>query len=974
MPEIDLDFAGSLLLLALEPDSGRLLAVPPRILACGASGALLLDLAYAGRIDTDLTDLQVIDDQATGRPLLDEILAVLVAHADGLTVPLAVALTAVRAEEVIEVVWDDLRARNAVCRKRRVRRWNRSEPDRYVVVDLARRADLVRRVRAAVCEDGPPEPRDAALVGLVDTCRLVPFLFAPDEIEARKERLACVGGLEFIGRGILHAVRRMEKESVTEQVGAFLGLAAETPAATAGGVPAIVSAVGHVYRKVGVLRGAHLLSRVNQSDGFDCPACAWPDPADRSPFEFCENGAKYMASEATPRGVDPTFFQRWSIEDLARQSPHRLHGWGRLTHPVIRRAGEGHYAPISYGEALDHATRVLRELPTPRQAAFYVSGRAPNEAVFLFQLLARRFGSPHLPDSASLCHEASAVALRESLGFGKGSVTLEDIEQADAIFLFGHNPGSNHPRMLTSLQRAVRSGCRIVAVNPLPEAGLLGFVNPREIAAVSGTATPLASLHLPVRINGDQALLQGMMKLLLESEDRHPGAVLDRAFIEQRTSGFDDLAASLRRLSWEAILRASGLDRDQIASAVDVFRGARRVVATWCLGLTQHVNAVATIQDVVNLLLLGGHVGRSGTGVFPVRGHSSVQGGRSMGAGAIPKAFRTALAREFGFEPPDPPGWTAVETVEAMHDGRCAALVSLGGNLAGALPDTEYVAEAFRKCRLTVHVATHLNLGHALSGREAIILPCLGRTETDTASPESFVTVEDAVGLVHRSRGCLAPVAPGLWSETRIIAELAYRMLGEDTRLPWLRWASDPDPVRDAIARVVPGFEDFNRRVREGAGFALPNPLRRGEFPTPDGRARFVVNDVSSARPGPGELLLMTIRSHDQFNTAVLGLDDRYRGIRQDRRVVFLNPEDMASRGLAPETLVDLGCTEGGRRRVASGYRAIPYPIAVGCAAAYFPEANVLVPIGPRAIHAGTPAYKSVVVKLRRAGGALWMD
>ena len=971
MPRVDLDFAGSLLLLALDPDSGRLLAVPPRILACAASGALLLDLAYAGRLDTDLTDLHVVDAQPTGRPLLDEILAVLAAHADGLTVPLAVALTAARSEAAIEVIWDDLKARGAVRRKRRVRRWGQPEPDRYEVVDLARRADLVRRVRAAVCEEGPPDPRDAALVGLADACRLVPFLFTADEIEVRKDRLACLGGLEFIGRGILHAVRRMEEKSIAEEVGAFLGVTAEAPAASAGGVPAVVSAMGHVYRNVGVLRGAHLLARVNQPDGFDCPACAWPDPADRSRFEFCENGAKYMASEATPRHVGPAFFRRWSVGDLVRQSPHRLHGWGRLAHPVIRRAGEAYYAPISYEEALDHAARVLRELPTPRQAAFYVSGRTPNEAVFLFQLLARRFGSPHLPGSADLCHEASAVALRESLGFGKGSVTLEDLEQADAIFLFGHNPGSNHPRMLTSLQRAVRSGCRIVAVNPLPEAGLLGFVNPREIAAVSGTATPLAALHLPVRINGDQGLLQGMMKLLLESADRHPGAGLDRTFIQQRTSGFDDLAAYLRRLSWDAIVRTSGLGRDQIAAAAAIFQGAQRVVATWCLGLTQHVNAVATIQDVVNLLLLGGHIGRPGTGVFPVRGHSSVQGSRSMGAGVLSDAFRAALAREFGFEPPEPPGWTAVETVEAMHDRRCAALVSLGGNLAGALPDTDYVAEAFRECRLTVHVATHLNLSHTLPAREAIILPCLGRTEADAASPESFVTVEDAIGLVHRSRGCLAPVAPGLWSEARIIAELARRIVGVDGRLPWSRWALDPDAVRDTIARVVPGFEDFNRRVREGASFALPNPLRRGEFPTPDRRARFVVNDLSAAEPGPGKLLLMTIRSHDQFNTAVLGLDDRYRGIRQDRRVVFLNPEDMASRRLAPGTLVDLVCTAGGRRRVAPGYRAVPYPIPVGCAAAYFPEANVLVPIGPRAARAGTPAYKSVVVTVRRAGGAV---
>ncbi|MCW3061708.1 MAG: hypothetical protein JWQ02_3529 [Capsulimonas sp.] len=742
------------------------------------------------------------------------------------------------------------------------------------------------------------------------------------------------------------------------------------PKTAAGGVPALMSSLRHLHEETGVVRGARTLLRMNQTDGFDCPGCAWPDPENkRSHAEFCENGVKAVAEEATTKRITREFFQKWSVTDLSEQTDHWLGKQGRLTHPMVLRPGATHYEPISWDDAFQIIASELNTLASPDEALFYTSGRTSNEAAFLYQLFVRQFGTNNLPDCSNMCHESSGAALNETLGVGKGTVTLEDLEMADTIFVIGQNPGTNHPRMLSSLQHAVRNGCTVVSVNPLPEAGLIRFQHPQEPVGMLAGGTPLSKLFLQVQINGDVALLKGILKEMLEAEERSPGSVFDLEFIAAHTSGYDEFAADIRLESWETIVEQSGVGRDQIREAAEIAMRAERMICCWAMGLTQHKNAVANIQEIVNLLLLRGQIGKPGAGACPVRGHSNVQGDRTMGIWEkMPDRFLDALGREFDFEPPRRHGLDAVESIKAMHAGKARVFIGMGGNFLSATPDTIYTATALSQCDLTVQISTKLNRSHLVTGRTALILPCLGRTEADIqASGPQFVTVEDSMSVVHRSRGALAPASEHLRSEPAIVAGMASATLGARSKVQWDQLASNYDLIRDHVSHVIPGFHDYNERVRETNGFRLPNSARERSFVTATQKARFTVHPIPETKLAPDELLMMTIRSHDQYNTTIYGLDDRYRGIHNGRRVVLLNAHDIEELGFQPQEWVDLIGHFQGEERVAERFLIVPYDIPRRCAATYFPEANVLVPINSVADKSNTPTSKSVLITLRRS-------
>jgi molybdopterin-dependent oxidoreductase alpha subunit len=730
----------------------------------------------------------------------------------------------------------------------------------------------------------------------------------------------------------------------------------------AGGVAAIVETFKAVTSEMGLVRGARTMLKVNQPGGVDCPGCAWPEPdRERSHFEFCENGAKHVADEATTKRVTPEFFAQWSVADLALQSDEWLNAQGRITHPMLLRRDATHYEPVTWDNAFELIAAELNSLNYPDQAIFYTSGRASNEAAFLYQLFVRQFGTNNLPDCSNMCHESSGTALSETIGIGKGTVTLEDFDRAEAIFVIGQNPGTNHPRMLTSLQRAKRNGCKLVHINPLPEVGMTRFKHPQEVFRLLGSGTELADLFLQVRINGDVALLKGMSKAVLERE------ALDHDFLATYTLGFEDFRAALQTVSWEEIVAQAGVARNLIEAAAEIFVTSERTIFCWAMGLTQHRNAVANIQEVVNLMLLRGQLGKPGAGLCPVRGHSNVQGDRTVGIWERPTdVFLDRLGAEFSFEPPRSHGLDTVKSIQAMHDRQAKVFFALGGNFLSATPDTDFTADALRRCRLTAHVSTKLNRSHLITGDTALILPCLGRTEIDMqANGPQFVTTENSMGVVQISRGSLEPASTELLSEPQIVARLARATFEHRTTVAWEELASDYDLIRDAIERVVPGFENYNARVREPGGFYLPNAVRERVFKTSSGKALFTVHPLPDHKLEPGQFLMMTIRSHDQFNSSVYSANDRYRGIRDGRRVVFLNQQDIASAGWRARQLVDLVSHFDGEERVARQFAVVPYDIPRGCAATYFPEANVLVPVRSVAEKSNTPVSKSVIISIR---------
>ncbi len=729
------------------------------------------------------------------------------------------------------------------------------------------------------------------------------------------------------------------------------------PATRAGGLPAVVSSVRYMLRESGLGRGLKVLAAVNQQDGFDCPSCAWPDPKNPASIEFCENGARAVADEATRKRVGPAFFEQHSINDLMARSDAWLNAQGRITHPMFKERGADHYREISWDDAFQVIASELNACPSPDEAVFYTSGRTSNEAAFLYQLFVREFGTNNLPDCSNMCHESSGRGLTEVIGTGKGTVRLEDFDHADAIFLIGQNPGTNHPRMLTTLREAKLRGAKLVAINPLREAGLMRFQHPQKAGDFLG-GVALADLYLQVRVGGDIPLLKAMMKLMLEA-----GAA-DREFIERYSVGFEAFEAGLARESLSELIALSGVPEKDVRAAAEIACRSKATICCWAMGLTQHQHAVGNIHEVVNFLLLRGMLGKPGAGACPVRGHSNVQGDRTMGICERPPVWTAKLAARWGFAPPLSAGLDTVGTILAMREGRVRSFFALGGNFLSAAPDTEFTADAMRRCKLTTHVSTKLNRAHLVSGERALILPCRGRTELDEAG---FVTVEDSMSAVHASRGVLPPASDVLLSEVSIVTRLAAATLGAKSRVPYRELGSDYPRIRDLIAEIVPGFADFNQRVQSPGGFTLANTARDLDFSGIGGRARFSVVPVPRLTLESDQLLLSTIRSHDQFNTTIYDVNDRYRGVYGHRHVLFMHEQDLAARGLNTGDKVVITSHFRGQTRTASGFTVLSYDLPRQTAAAYFPEANVLVPVDQFAEKSRTPASKSVVISVARA-------
>lgn len=747
------------------------------------------------------------------------------------------------------------------------------------------------------------------------------------------------------------------------------GLDHDPSAHPAGGIGAVTSALSHLAKEETVLRGGRALLAVNQVEGFDCPGCAWPEGKERSTAEFCENGAKAVAHEATTRRADASTFARLSVDDLLKLDDHDLEGLGRLVEPLYRAEGSRHFRPISWDDAVRMTAEALRSLPTPDRAVFYTSGRTSNEAAFLWQLLARRFGTNNLPDCANLCHESSGVALTQTIGVGKGSVQLEDIEKADAIFILGQNPGTNHPRMLSAIMNARRRGCEVVAINPLRERGLESFVHPQEpLNTVLDRGTSMSTVYLRPLPGSDVAVLKGIMKRVLELDRAAGGGVIDHAFVESHTKGFDSFVADLDATSYESLEAASGLSRAEFETAARVYADSKATIICWAMGLTQQRNAVDNVIACSNLALLKGNIGKPGAGLCPVRGHSNVQGDRTVGITNRPRTMLIdGLRRVFGFEPPKDHGLDTLESLQAMERGEVDVFLAMGGNLAQAAPDSARTHAALSRPKLGVHIATKPNRTHLVGGRATLLLPCLARSERDVqSSGAQFVTVEDSMSLIHRSQGSLSPAGEALLSEPAIAARIGKALFGNSGGFRWDDWENDYASIRDAIESVLPIFEHYNDRVR-GDGFHLPHTAARREWKTPSGKAEFRPTPTPDIRLRDGELRLMTIRSHDQYNTTVYGRNDRYRGIANRRNVLFMNGDDMDARHLMPgDEVVVTSTDDAGIVRTQKDLRVVRYDIPRGACASYFPESNVLIPIESASAVSNQPVSKMIPVRVER--------
>jgi molybdopterin-dependent oxidoreductase alpha subunit len=735
----------------------------------------------------------------------------------------------------------------------------------------------------------------------------------------------------------------------------------------AGGLKAIWQSTKFAIAGPGLFRGGRALLAMNQQGGFDCPGCAWPEPADRDRFEFCENGAKALSEEATTAKLTPEIFAERSIDELRELSDFELGKLGRITHPMVLDGQ--HYRPITWDAAIALAADELRAAG-PDRSVFYTSGRTSNEAAFIYQLVGRLLGTNHFPDCSNMCHESSGVALSATIGSGKGTVSIEDFDHADLIFVVGQNPGTNHPRMLTTLRAAAKRGATIVAVNPLREVALSRFAHPQHPLELF-RGVPIAKHFVQIQIGGDQAFFLGLGKAVLERDAetasgrdttvKQPlGAVIDSLFVGSHTDNFGAWRDHVLTTSWQFLVERSGVSEATMREIADLYIASKAVIACWAMGLTQHKHSVATIEEVVNFMLLRGNVGRLGAGLCPVRGHSNVQGDRTMGIYHLPRPqFLDALGAEFGFVPPHKPGCDAVEAVHLLEAGEVGVFCAMGGNFVAATPDTERSMRGLERCALTIGITTKLNRTHLYPGRAGLLLPCLGRSEID---PSGFVTVEDSMSMVHRSQGVLKPASAELRGETAIACALGKALFPD--RAPWDELAADYDRVRDSISRVVAGFESFNERVREPNGFELPNPARERVFIA--GRAKFSIATPPDLALPPRRLRMMTLRSHDQYNTTIYGLDDRYRGIHGGRRVVFVNPDDMLELGIAERELVDLVSEWDDGERRADAFAVVPFDLPRRCAATYFPEANPLVPLDSVADRSRTPTSKSVVIRIEK--------
>ena len=745
----------------------------------------------------------------------------------------------------------------------------------------------------------------------------------------------------------------------------YLGMNLSKPKNSAAGIPAVISTAKYGLGNMGVLGSIKNLTRVNDFNGFDCPGCAWPDPDKHRSFaEFCENGAKAVADEGTRNRADINFWSQWSVSDLSKKSDHWLNSQGRITQPMILMPESEYYVPISWNESFDIIADNLVSLDNPDQAIFYTSGRTSNEAAFLWQLLARRFGTNNLPDCSNMCHESSGVALTESIGIGKGTVTLEDFNSADLIIVVGQNPGTNHPRMLTALRDARKKGASIISINPLTETGMKRFKHPQNPIEMFGLGSSIADKHLSIKINSDQALFRAFSKSIIES------GKLDNDFIQNSTYGYEDYKKLVLDTDLDEISKITGINKDEIIQVSKKISESKSTIVCWAMGITQHKNSVATIQEIVNFLLLGGNIGKPGAGVCPVRGHSNVQGDRTVGINHKPSIeFIDNLEKSTGISSPTSHGYDSVEAVKAMESGDAKVFLAMGGNFVSAMSDTNRTSNALTNCDLTVHISTKPNRSHLLSGKIGLILPCLGRTEIDESTVgHQFVTVENSMGIVHSSRGTSKPASNYLISEPSIVSGIggALETRLERSGIAWGNLSDNYDLVRDLIEKTIPGFDNYNQRITNKSGFYLPNPPKDSRtFKTKNSLANFFCHDISCI--SSDQFMMMTIRSHDQYNTTIYGLDDRYRGIRNGRRVVLMNKEDMLENGLEASDLVDLSSDRKNGQVISPKWFVVPYDIPSGNIATYFPESNVLIPLESVADRSNTPTSKSVPIGIKKS-------
>ena len=749
----------------------------------------------------------------------------------------------------------------------------------------------------------------------------------------------------------------------------FLNLKTSNPPKNSVGFTSILKVINQVAKYMKPTDALRLASKINQKGGFDCPGCAWPDPDDErsSLGEFCENGIKAIAEEAQNKTIGSEFFTQHSVDELSSWSDFEIGKSGRLAEPMFLAEGATHYTPISWNEAFNKVAYHLNELNHPDEAVFYTSGRTTNEAAFLYQLFVREFGTSNLPDCSNMCHEASGSALSETLGIGKGSVVLDDLYKAEVVIVVGQNPGTNHPRMLSALEKCKKNGGKVIAINPLPEAGLMKFTNPQNPIKLLTGGTQIADVFVPITINGDVAFFKAILLKLLEKEEAH-GDVFDKAFIETYTSGYDAFISDLKTFNFEACLMASGVSETVFNEVFELILSHDKIIVCWAMGLTQHENAVDNIREIVNLLLLKGSIGKEGAGTCPVRGHSNVQGDRTVGIWeSAPQAFLDKIEKKYGFKPSHKHGYSVIDAIKAMYNKDAKVFFGLGGNFISAVPDTLYSATALANCNLTVHVSTKLNRSHLVTGKEALILPCLGRTEKDYQKTGLQVqSVENSMGVVSATKGVLDPCSDNIISEVAVVCGIAHATLKEKSKINWLQYKDDYNLVRNDIEDVVSGFSDYNNRLKNPSGFYLPNGARVREFNTKTGKANFSINKLPKWSLKDNELIMMTIRSHDQFNTTIYGLDDRYRGVFNERRIIFMNREDMKVRGLKEHEVVNLCSEYQGTKRKAPNFKVVGYEIPKNCCATYFPETNVLVPLDSFAHTAKTPASKSVKITIEK--------